>query len=267
MNRKPLISVVTVSFNCVSEIERTLLSVSDQTYTELEYIVVDGGSSDGTLDIINRYRNAIDIFVSESDHGIYDAMNKGLDAATGDWVIFMNAGDKFYSVDTITSVFNNPNDFQETNHIYGKVVSDFNGRLYHKKLNKLNFLKIGMPFCHQSVFSRLSYHKRNKFSLNYSIVSDFDFFTKSYQEGSKFARLESIVSIINPGGVSDSRRLVAYREKICVAKKYQLSLFDTIRIYVGLVKLTLVVYIKPYIPENFLKIKRFTQNILRRFYG
>ena len=91
------ISVITVCWNCVGEIEKTLTSVVAQTYSNMEYIVVDGASKDGTLEIINKYKNHISVLISEPDSGLYNAMNKGVKAATGQWCIFMNAGDMFAS--------------------------------------------------------------------------------------------------------------------------------------------------------------------------
>ena len=99
------ISVITVCYNAVDVIERTILSVINQTYCNIEYIIVDGNSTDGTMDIINKYRDRISIVVSEPDNGVYDAMNKGIGLATGEWLNFMNAGDSFSNESIIEDVF------------------------------------------------------------------------------------------------------------------------------------------------------------------
>ena len=104
MKKFPKITIVTISYNIVTYIEKTILSVVNQTYPNIEYIVIDGGSTDGTLDVIKKYSDKITYWVSESDKGIYDAMNKGIDAATGDWINFMNAGDVFYHNNVIDEI-------------------------------------------------------------------------------------------------------------------------------------------------------------------
>src|SRR5580692_6853172 len=98
---KPKLSVITIVHNNGRDIERTILSVINQTYFNIEYTIVDGQSTDGTLDNIKKYRDKISKLISEKDKGIYDAMNKGLAATTGDYVLFMNSGDEFYSNDTV----------------------------------------------------------------------------------------------------------------------------------------------------------------------
>jgi glycosyltransferase involved in cell wall biosynthesis len=102
----PVVSVITVVYNGLSLIEKTITSVISQTYPNLEYIVIDGGSSDGTAEIIKIHEEKIAYWISEPDSGIYDAMNKGLAAATGDYVWFMNAGDLIYRPDTLQEIFN-----------------------------------------------------------------------------------------------------------------------------------------------------------------
>lgn len=107
MEEAPIkISVVTVCFNAVDAIEETILSVLNQTYRSIEYIIIDGGSTDGTVDIIKKYANKLAYWISEPDKGIYDAMNKGIKVATGEYINFMNAGDSFYGNNVIKNVIN-----------------------------------------------------------------------------------------------------------------------------------------------------------------
>ena len=101
---KPRISIITVTYNASSVLEKTLSSVASQTYDNLEYVVVDGASKDDTLSIVDRWRNHIDILVSEPDKGLYDAMNKGARLATGDWILYMNADDIFVNEGVVADV-------------------------------------------------------------------------------------------------------------------------------------------------------------------
>ena len=105
MQLQPTFSIITITYNAVRLVEQTLLNVLSQSYPNIEYIVIDGGSTDGTVDIIRRYESGLAYWVSEPDKGIYDAMNKGLQKATGDYVWFINAGDTLCSSDTVHQSF------------------------------------------------------------------------------------------------------------------------------------------------------------------
>ena len=101
----PSLTIITIVYNRVKDIEYTLKSITEQTYKNIEYIVIDGNSNDGTLDIIQKYLDKINHLVSEKDNGIYDAMNKGLRLATGDYVLFINGGDNLHQKNTIENIF------------------------------------------------------------------------------------------------------------------------------------------------------------------
>lgn len=107
MSENPLITIITVSYNIVSRIEETILSVIHQDYSNVEYIVIDGGSTDGTVDVIKKYGNKIAHWLSEKDNGIYDAINKGIDLANGEWIGIMNCGDVYASNDVLSRLFAN----------------------------------------------------------------------------------------------------------------------------------------------------------------
>ena len=114
----PLISVVTICYNAKNDLEKTILSVLSQTYQDIEYIIIDGGSTDGTVDIIHKYSERLFYWISEPDKGIYDAMNKGMDRATGSWINFMNAGDTFCDNEVIKNIFGY-NDLSDYSVFYG----------------------------------------------------------------------------------------------------------------------------------------------------
>jgi len=124
-----LISVVTVSYNAVSTIEQTILSVINQTYPNVEYIIIDGGSTDGTVDIIKKYADKIAYWVSEPDKGIYDAMNKGVVVATGEWINFMNAGDIFTDSDVIDKLFHQNIIINRVGIVFGDTLVVFRNRV------------------------------------------------------------------------------------------------------------------------------------------
>lgn len=156
----PLISVITVVYNAAQTLEPTMLSVINQTYKNVEYIIIDGGSTDGTVDIIKKYEDKIAYWVSESDKGIYDAMNKGIDRATGEWINFMNAGDSFATQDVLCTVFERGH-YNDIDIIYGNVY--LIGQKKVGKIGNLNRIKYYMPFCHQSCFVRTKLSKNRPF--------------------------------------------------------------------------------------------------------
>lgn len=175
----PKISVVTVCYNAVNDIERTILSVINQTYPNIEYIIIDGGSKDGTMDVVNRYKDNIDVIVSEPDKGIYDAMNKGIDRATGEWINFMNAGDRFVNKNTIHSLASYF--VKENKIVYGNIIKVYKKwKGYGKPLTKENpdavdFILNGID--HQASFINSDLFKKyGLYSTDYQLASDWFFF-------------------------------------------------------------------------------------------
>lgn len=197
----PLISIITVSYNAVRDIENTILSVLNQTYPNIEYIIIDGGSTDGTLDIIKKYQDKITYWVSEPDKGIYDAMNKGTLKATGEWLNFMNAGDTFYNEQVLENVFRD-NNWENTDVIYGDVIYIYPNREDIRKAVPLKRINVGIPFCHQSVFVRTKLQQKYLFDTTYKICADYDFFYNLYKKGYSFKYKELIVAKYLAGGLS-----------------------------------------------------------------
>ena len=169
MERLPLITVVTVCYNCVKVIERTILSVLSQSYPNVEYIVVDGGSTDGTIDVIKKYNDKITNWISEPDGGVYFGMNKGIAMAHGDWINFMNAGDTFVSNDVLEQCFSKEIYSDGVDLLCGDTICSFPWA---------NYLRVGknpdgnINFCHQSVFTRATLLKQNPYDISYRIIAD-----------------------------------------------------------------------------------------------
>jgi len=163
-----LISIVTVVFNGEKFLEGTIQSVISQTYESIEYIIVDGGSSDDSLNIVRKYEDLIEYWVSEKDSGIYDAMNKVIDLARGELIFFLNAGDTLFEANTVENIAKicEPN-----NSIYGNVVFSPSQKVYGGKFSKLKLLHKNI--CHQSIFYDNNFLKKNKFDLHYSILADY----------------------------------------------------------------------------------------------
>lgn len=177
------ITVITICFNCVDEIEATILSVINQTYDDIEYIIVDGGSTDGTLDIINKYAPKITKIISEPDKGIYDAMNKGVNISTGEWINFMNAGDIFCTKESIKDFFDIADVTTGNDILYGDAILIYPFGKYYKDCHPDDNYR---PWEHQSMFIRTSIMKKYKYDLSYKIRADYDFIYKAMNNGSKF---------------------------------------------------------------------------------
>ena len=155
----PKFSIITVTYNAEKVLEDTIQSVISQTYHHIEYIIVDGASKDGTLSIINRYRSRIHTVVSEPDKGLYDAMNKGIALASGDYLCFLNAGDCFHEDDTLQQMVHTINGNELPDILYGETAIVDKDRQ-------------GMLVCHQAFFPRHTLVE--PYNLQYRFSADFD---------------------------------------------------------------------------------------------
>ncbi|HWZ15519.1 MAG TPA: glycosyltransferase family 2 protein [Mucilaginibacter sp.] len=219
---KPTLSVITVVFNNARDIERTLLSVINQTYPAIEYIVIDGQSTDGTLEIIQRYKDHIANIISEKDEGIYDAMNKGLAIATCDYVIFMNSADEFYANDTVEQVFAASPDgdiyYGETEMINeaGEVL----GQRRHKAPEQFNWrsFNYGMSVSHQAIYIRKSITE--PFDRQYQLSADIDWIIRAAKKAKKIVNVNRYVARYQVGGMSKAKHRQSLLERFDIMKKY-----------------------------------------------
>ena len=177
----PKFTIITVTFNAGKSLEKTIQSVISQTYRNVDYIIVDGKSKDNTLQIADTYKQWIRCLVSEPDKGLYDAMNKGIRLATGDYLCFLNAGDKFHDNDTLQQMVNSLKDGELPDVLYGETaVVGENGNFLHmrrlstpQELNWKSF-KQGMLVCHQAFFAKRELAIQESYSLEYRFSADFD---------------------------------------------------------------------------------------------
>ncbi|WP_257659026.1 glycosyltransferase family 2 protein [Parapedobacter lycopersici] len=217
----PKLTVITIVYNNVQDIERTIRSVVQQTYPDIEYIVVDGGSTDGTVDVIQRHANRISRWVSEPDGGIYDAMNKGLAMATGDYVLFMNSGDELYDHHTVEQVFATAP---------GAAIYYGETEMYDANWESLGLRRHGIPeqftwrsfrygmnISHQAIYIRRSITE--PYDLRYRLSSDIDWIIRAAKK-------------VQPGEIVNTRRLVAkYLVGGMSKKRHWQSLWERFRIF------------------------------------
>ncbi|MGG1518920.1 glycosyltransferase family 2 protein [Paenibacillus oryzisoli] len=217
------ISIITATYNSEKYVERTIRSVIEQTYSEIEFIIIDGYSKDRTVDIVNNYKENVDIFVSEPDEGIYDAFNKGIVHATGDIIYFLNSDDYLVSSTIIEDVMNSFDD--DISLVYGNVQMIYEDkqapRLYGREFTLDDFSK-GYAPPHQAVFARKwLFDTYGLFNKNHRVVGDFErsaYFFKYELERTKY--INKVIAAFHVGGISSNytTRVIGMLEKEKVIK-------------------------------------------------
>ena len=214
-----MISIVTIVFNDVEHIEQTITSVLSQDPKNLEYIIIDGGSTDGTVDVIRKYEDAIAYWSSQKDNGIVDAFNKGIKKATGDITGLVNSGD-FLEPDTlkkVSEVFESSN----ADIIYGDM--QYWEKQHKEYIYKANHSLLArfMSLNHPAVFVRKEiYNQYGLFDDTYRVAMDYDLMLRFYSKGAKFQYIDTVLSNMTLGGVSDLNWQLAYHESFNIRKKY-----------------------------------------------
>jgi glycosyltransferase involved in cell wall biosynthesis len=227
MSVQPLVTVVTPSWNSIEFIERTIQSIRSQTYKNIEFIVVDGGSTDGTIEVIKRHADAISSWVSESDKGMYHAINKGLERACGEIVAYLNSDD-IYRFDTIAKVVKSFGEHPSADLIYGNLdIIDENDRLLYnqiypafslKHFANANYSMIGQPasFWRAGLLKKIGY-----FDESFKMAADFDFFIRAGAAGSVVHVDETLAAFRVHAKSLTSRQLeLNFRELELMRKKH-----------------------------------------------
>lgn len=196
-------SVITVNYNNGNSLEKTILStINQQKFNDFEYLVIDGGSSDNSVDVIKKYSDRIDFWVSEPDKGIYDAMNKAVAIAKGKYCIFMNSGDCFHSEYVLNEIFNTLNCQQDF--IAGDYSINGTVRKSPSTVTAMTLFKtIERSICHQALFTKREILLRHPFQTEYRIVADFvNQFQSLIFDNTSYQYVHVTISDIEPGGLS-----------------------------------------------------------------
>jgi glycosyltransferase involved in cell wall biosynthesis len=222
----PVFSIITVTYNAAHYLRETILSVANQSYSGVEYLIIDGDSTDGTVDIIRQYEDGISYWVSEPDKGLYDAMNKGLQRATGDYVWFINAGDKIHSADAVRQMVSLlQKDTALPDIIYGEtaVIDDKGKTLGLRRLKTPERLtwksfRMGMRVSHQSFIVKRTIAPL--FDLQYRYSSDFDWCIRCMKEAKTIFNTRMILSDFLDGGLSTIQRKTSLKERYRIMCHY-----------------------------------------------
>lgn len=226
MMYRPKITIITAVYNCVDKIEQCISSVVNQTYNNLEYIVIDGGSTDGTVDVIKKYDGKIAYWCSESDKGIYDAWNKGVSHATGDYINFIGSDDAMYGhevIENIITYLDNDVDVLAGNIIIVNEKNAFellknNGRIKDKSNYK------GGCIVTQGAFVRRELCAKYKFDTSYKVASDYKFFLQYYYDESvRIKFIDDVIQYFSDGGVSSTEFDFVKQEDNKIYKEFGLE--------------------------------------------
>ena len=254
------ISVVTVCYNAADTIDKTMLSVLNQTYHDIEYIIIDGGSTDGTVEIIRKYADRIAYWVSEPDKGIYDAMNKGIKVATGEWINFMNAGDSLFSRDTLQQFIES---YPHMDVVYGYAMYMTQGRSFRFKNSPMSEIEKKMPFCHQAVFTKVELLKKVLFDERFKSSGDYNLYYNLYKQKCTFQNIDVIVATFDAStGISKTAYKLVMRENALI-KGINHNIFWKIEYYSAITIINMRYCMKKILPSLF--VEYFKKRSLQKY--
>lgn len=200
-----MISIITVNYNNVKGLAKTISSVTSQTTEDIEYIIIDGGSEDGSLEVINKFDSHISYWISEKDEGIYHAMNKGISKASGKYCLFLNSGDTFYEPNTLIKLCEKLIDLND-DIIYGDIFMDADHTPFIKKYHDYSlYMASYSPMPHQSTLISTKLIKElGGYDVDFKLLADRVFFIQAYINNAKFKHIDLCISKYDMTGVSST---------------------------------------------------------------
>jgi len=238
----PKISVITVCFNAEKHIEQTIKSVIEQKDCDIEYIIIDGASTDSTQQVIQKYESGITKWISEPDKGIADAMNKGVKLATGDYLMFLNADDYFQMPDAIAVAASYMEEGKDI-YIYDTIFLKKEGGIRRHSGDfgkRINFKGI----CHQGVLCKRDlFQKIGGFDISFKICMDYNFFMRAYRFGATGQYINEVLSVMRDGGLSSRQDWLSLKERFAEEERVHLENNSSI-----FMKLMYTVYWALYLP-------------------
>lgn len=215
----PLITIITVTLESKTNLEKTIRSVASQDYKKIEYLVIDGNSTDGSIDVIRQYASVISKCLSEKDEGIYSAMNKGVNMASGEWVCFLNAGDIFVNSEVVSEVAKAICSLpQQPDIIYGNILVRKSTGGFFERIAQSPRNSHRMYFCHQSAFVQLYLLREFPFDERYKLSADLKFFKQCHHANKRFVRINYPIVIYDTFGLSNTNRERGLQENISIIK-------------------------------------------------
>lgn len=198
----PKVAIITVSFNAAATIENTILSVTGQSYPDVEFIIIDGGSTDGTTDVIKKYVDDIAYWSSEKDNGIYDAMNKGIAQVTAEYILFLGADDRLFTRDILTNVLTDEN--TGVDFLYGNVKLSSSGKIFGCAKDYRGLLLQNIS--HQAIFYRTALlRQKGNFNTRYKILADYYFNLQVFRDDSVTKKyIPATITLYNDKGISNT---------------------------------------------------------------
>lgn len=245
----PRFSIITITKNNLKGLQSTAKSVMEQASQNYEWIIIDGTSIDGTIDYLKTLNKP---FISEPDSGIYDAMNKGIERANGQYLIFLNAGDCLESPTTLQEIKNRL-EHQNYDFIYGDSAEMNNDEIHFKRARPHNKITHGMFTHHQAMIYNTKALKALRYNTIYKISADYDLTWQVIENSNDFLYLPFPICIFQAGGISQQKILLGRIEQFKIRRNHGISLFKNVFIFASQ---TMVYYLRKFFPAIYWRLKR-----------